>query len=412
MTCLKKIGLAILLVSLAFVYADEIMADEFKLIPSIAVRGEYNDNIFYTVDDTEDDFITTISAGLELIERTERLDLDLSALVSPFYYADYSILDDVDQNYMGRVSYKINPSFGVNADALYNVSNRRDRDVETTGIVASNDKRKRGAFGLGFDYTMTEKTGMALSFDYLKDKWDSINIDRQDLEDYRAALNFTHNLSQFERPTTGRLNFGFERYKFEGQEIETSDTYNYFGTIGAQHWFSETVNLLVDLGARYTDSDFVTPQLVFVPPSSTEIRIVEINNTGFGGTGQAILEKRGELTRGSIRIAYGVLPASGRGTTVQRFDVVLNLRRRLAERSAIGIATGFYNNKADGDEFSFRELDENTFFIRPTIRWEFFDKFTLDAGYIFNYVDDLVDNDVTRRNLVYLQVAYGLPLFE
>ena len=412
MTCLKKIGLAILLVSLAVVYADEIMADEFKLIPSIAVRGEYNDNIFYTVDDTEDDFITTISAGLELIERTERLDLDLSALVSPFYYADYSILDDVDQNYMGRVSYKINPSFGVNADALYNVSNRRDRDVETTGIVASNDKRKRGAFGLGLDYTMTEKTGMALSFDYLKDKWDSTNIDRQDLEDYKAVLNFTHNLSQFERPTIGRLNFGFERYKFEGQDIQTSDTYNYFTTIGGQHWFSETVNLLVDLGARYTDSDFVTPQLVFVPPSSTEIRIVEINNTGFGGTGQAILEKRGELTRGSIRIAYGVLPASGRGTTVQRFDVVLNLRRRLAERSAIGIATGFYNNKADRNEFSFRDLDENTFFIRPTIRWEFFDKFTLDAGYIFNYVDDRVDNDDTRRNLVYLQVAYGLPLFE
>ncbi len=43
---------------------------------------------------------------------------------------------------------------------------------------------------------------------------------------------------------------------------------------------------------------------------------------------------------------------------------------------------------------------------------EFFDKFTLDAGYIFNYVDDRVDNDDTRRNLVYLQVAYGLPLFE
>ncbi|MGB5896241.1 MAG: hypothetical protein WBG58_18850, partial [Ignavibacteriaceae bacterium] len=128
MTCLKKVSLAILLLSLTVFCANEIMADEFKLIPSIAVRGEYNDNIFYTVDDTEDDFITTVSAGLELIERTERLDLDLSALLSPFYYADYSILDDVDQNYMGKVSYKINPSFGVNADALYNVSNRRDRD--------------------------------------------------------------------------------------------------------------------------------------------------------------------------------------------------------------------------------------------------------------------------------------------
>ncbi len=346
MTCLKKVALALSFIALTIVSVNEILADEFKLIPSIAVRGEYNDNIFYTVDDTDDDFITTISAGLELIERTERLDLNLAALLSPFFYADYSDLDDVDQNYMGRISYKINPSFGVNANALYDVSNRRDRDFETTGIVTTNDKRKRGEFGLGFDYTMTEKTGMALSFDYLKDKWDSIDIARQDLEDYRALLNFTHNLSQFERPTIGRLNFGFERYKFEGEDIQTSDTYNYFTTIGAQHWFSETVNLLVDFGARYTDSDFVTPQLVFVPPSSTEIRIVEINNTGWGGTGQAILEKRGEITRGSIRIAYGIVPASGRGTTVQRFDVVLNLRRRLAERSAIAIATGFLQQQS------------------------------------------------------------------
>jgi hypothetical protein len=92
--------------------------------------------------------------------------------------------------------------------------------------------------------------------------------------------------------------------------------------------------------------------------------------------------------------------------------VVLNLRRRLAERSAIAIATGFFNNKADGDEFSLREIDENTFFIRPTIRWEFLDKFTLDAGYIFNYVDDRVANDDTKQNVVYLQVAYGIPLFE
>ncbi len=412
MTCLKKGVLAILFVSLTFVYANEIMADEFKLIPSIAVRGEYNDNIFYTVDETDDDFITTISAGLELIERTERLDLDLSALVSPFYYADFSNLDDADQNYQGRGSYKISRSFGVNANALYDVSNRRDRDVETTGIVTSNDKRKRGAFGLGFDYTMTEKSAMAFSFDYLKDKWDSINIDRQDLEDYRAILNFTHNLSQFERPTIGRLNFGFERYKFEGENVETSDTYNYFGTIGVQHWFNETVNLLVDFGVRYTDSDFVTPRLVFVPPSSIEIRLVEINNTSWGGTGQVILEKRGEITRGSIRVAHSILPASGRGTTVQRSDVVLNLRRRLAERSVIAIATGFYNNRADGDEFSLREIDENTFFIRPTIRWEFLDKFTLDAAYIFNYLDDRVDNDDRKRNVIYLQVAYGLPLFE
>jgi hypothetical protein len=36
----------------------------------------------------------------------------------------------------------------------------------------------------------------------------------------------------------------------------------------------------------------------------------------------------------------------------------------------------------------------------------------LEAGYNFSYTDDRVENNDTRRNLVYLQVAYGLPLFE
>ena len=248
MNCMRKVGLAILLVALTFAYTSEIMADEFKLIPSLAVRGEYNDNIFYTADDEDDDFITTISAGLELIERTERFDLDLSATISPFYYADFSDLDEVDQNYRGTVGYQISPLIGVNADALYDVSNRRERDIETTGEVLTNDERKRQEYGLGFDYTLTEKAAMGLSFGYLQDTWDDENLDRQDLEDYGAGLNFTYNLSKWWDSTTGRLNFGVRRYKYELLDIETSETYKYSGTIGVQHWFSETVNLIVDLG--------------------------------------------------------------------------------------------------------------------------------------------------------------------
>ena len=412
MTLLKKISVIICLVTLMFVCVDEINADEFKLIPSLGVSEEFNDNIFFTVDDTEDDFITTILAGLELIERTERLDLDILAKVSPFYYTDYSEFDDVDQNYQGKGSYKISESFGVNANALYDVSNRRDRDVETSGIVLSNDKRKRGSFGLGFDYTFTEKTAMAFSGNYLKEKWDSINIDRQDLETYGGFFNFTHSFRQFERPTIGRLNLGFERYTFEGESVETSDTYNFFATIGVQHWFSEIVNLLVDFGANYTDSDYINFQEVLVPPSTIEIRLVELNNTKITGTGKAILEIRGEKTRGSIKIAHGVYPASGRGTTVERSDAVLNLRRRLTERSVIAISTGYYKNKADADQFSFRALDEDTIFVRPTIRWQIFDNFTLDASYIYNNVDDRIVNRDRSQNVVYMQIAYGLPLFE
>jgi hypothetical protein len=404
----SKIRIKLLLLNvLLLLLPPGVLADDFKLIPSIAVREEYNDNIFGSSSDTVDDFITTISPGLELIQRTDQLDLKLLAIVSPFFYADTSALDDVDQKYFGRGSYQISELLGINADAGYNVSNRPDRDAETTGLVESNDKRKRQDYGIGFNRTITEINAMALSARYAKEKWDDRSLDRQDLETYSVVLNYTHNLSQWVDPTIGRINFGFGRYNFE-----TSDTYNYYTSIGAQHWFTETINLLVDLGVRYTNSDFFSLQPVFVPPFFVQTQIVETNNKSFGGVGTAILEIQGEITRGSFRIAHDIRPASGRGTTVQRTDAVFNLRRRLAERSAITAATGYYKNKADGDEFSFRETNEDTFFFRTSIRWEFYENFTLEAGYNFSYTDDRIANDDRRRNLVYLQLAYGLPLFE
>ncbi|MEA1945835.1 MAG: outer membrane beta-barrel protein [Thermodesulfobacteriota bacterium] len=407
MAYFNKIIFLISLVGLVFVFSDGVIADEFKLIPSIAVREEYNDNILYTSSDEVDDWITTISPGLELIQRTERLDLNLSATVSPIFYADHSDFDDVDQNYRARGNYQLTSLMGVNATALYDVSNRPDRDIETTGMLESVDERKRQEYGFGIDYKLTEIAAMTLSLGYMRDKWDSKDLDRQDLKAPTANLNFTYNLGQWWESTISRLNFGFGRY-----EYEYTDTYNYFGSVGVQHWFSETVNLLVDLGVRYTDSDFYRPQLVFVPPSSYQVRIVKDNSTDFGGVGQAILEIQREITRGSIRIAYDIRPASGDGTVLKRTDVVLNLSRRFAESSVIAISTGFFKNKAGRDEFSFQKTDEDTFFIRPRIRWEFFDNYTLEAGYNFSYVDDRVENEDKRRNLVYLQVAYGLPLFE
>ncbi len=92
--------------------------------------------------------------------------------------------------------------------------------------------------------------------------------------------------------------------------------------------------------------------------------------------------------------------------------MVLNLSRRLAERSVIAIAAGFYQNKADRDEFSSREIDENTFFVRPNIRWEIIENFTLEAGYNFVYEDDRIADSDRERSRIYLEVAYGLPLFE
>jgi hypothetical protein len=383
------------MVTLAMIFPSWVLADDFNLTPSLSVREEYNDNIFFEYSDAIDDYITTVSAGLKLTERTEQLDLSLAGIVSPFFYADNSAWDDVDQNYLGTINYQVSPLLGVNANARYDVSNRPDRDVYTTGLVLSNTRRKSQAYGVGFDYTLSELAAMAVFLNYSKSKFDEVTFLDQDEKDYSTGLNYTHNLNQWWDETTGRLNIRFERFEFE-----TSDTNNYFATIGVQHWFNQTINLLVDAGIRYTDADFLNPQLV------------DENNKSFGGTGQAILEIQGELTRGSVGIRHGITPASGRGRTVQRSEAVLNISRRIAEKLSVGIASGYYHNSADKDEFSATKIDEDTYYIRPTIQWEIFERFNLQAGYTFTYIDDHAISNDRKQNMVYLQASYGFPLFE
>src|SRR5512143_3941426 len=77
------------------------LADEFKVTPSVAVRQEYNSNIFFDSRDEKDDFITRVKPGLELLERTERIDLRLAGFVIPYVYWDNDNLNSVDQDYSG-----------------------------------------------------------------------------------------------------------------------------------------------------------------------------------------------------------------------------------------------------------------------------------------------------------------------
>jgi hypothetical protein len=115
--------------------AGAAMADEFKLTPSIAARQEYNDNIFFDTSKPKDSFITRVTPGLELIERTERLDLRLSGALTPYVYWEDSNLNSVDQDYSGRVAYLLTPRLRVGAEAGVRVDHQPDRDILTTGVA-------------------------------------------------------------------------------------------------------------------------------------------------------------------------------------------------------------------------------------------------------------------------------------
>jgi uncharacterized protein (PEP-CTERM system associated) len=63
---------------------------EFKLVPSIGIREEYNDNIYLTPVNREDDLITSINPAVNVSYKTRLLDLALDYGLNFRFYMDHS----------------------------------------------------------------------------------------------------------------------------------------------------------------------------------------------------------------------------------------------------------------------------------------------------------------------------------
>jgi hypothetical protein len=386
-------------------FLDNAKADDFEVIPSVLVREEYNDNIFFTKDDKLDDFITTLEGSLEVIERTERLNANLFGRVAPFWYADYSELDDTDWQIRGSADYQLTPLFKAGASAGYLVDHRSDRDVDVTGVILAPRERKRWSAGLGAEYSFNEITAANLTYAFRDENWDRGSID--DLKAHDLILGFTRNLSGWWETTIARINLGYGDYDYK-----TSDTKILFGSIGVEHRFSEKFKALLDLGPRYSDSDFQTLQPQEVAPGIFQLVVVDDSDSQWGGVGRLDLDYREERTFSRLTASHGLYPVSGRPGPTERTAARFSVTHLFTEKLRISLPLGWIRNRADGDEFSVGEIDQDTAYLIPFVRWEFYDGFTLEGQYNFSYVWDNDDDEEKYRHLAYVQLAYGLPLFD
>jgi hypothetical protein len=380
-------------------------ADDFQIIPSLAVREEYNDNIFFTEKDGTDDFITTISPGLKVIERTERFDGNLSAIVAPFFYSHNSDLNDTNQFYRGSLDYQLSPRLNFGANGGFTIDYRPDRDLDVTGLVVTPRERRWWRGGGDLSYQLTPITTGSLSYQYENVKYDGQNY--IDYDTHSAVASLSRDLSYWLDSTVGTLSFGYQRYS-----SDTADNDSVYATLGGRHQFSERLSLDTALGGRYTDSSFDRVRSVLVPPGVVQSETVSKDTQNFGALGQAALNYHWEKTYGTLGFLHDLRPANGSVGIAQRTEVTVNLRHLIYHNLRIGLFSGYFLNKADRDKYSANDIDLTTFSIRPSLRWEFYDNFTLEGAYTFNHQIDDVDDTKIDRNVVWLQVAYGLPLFD
>jgi len=95
---MKKRGIILFTLGIFCLILSSPVWAEFKLTPSISLREEYDDNIFLTADDEEDDFITTITPAISLGYDTERLKLSLDYSFIAWFYMHNSSENETSHN--------------------------------------------------------------------------------------------------------------------------------------------------------------------------------------------------------------------------------------------------------------------------------------------------------------------------
>lgn len=374
-------------------------ADKRELDVFFGAREEYNDNIFFNFDDPVDDFITTLSGGLKFLNQTERTDLYLSGIVERLIYSDEGDLDATDQYYKGRFGYKFTPRLGAKLDAAYSKDSRPDRDVAESGLILSTVPRQIQNYGGALDYTLTEITAANLNYRYTRQDFEPREIDF-DFPDYRAhrgGLGFAHRLDQYQANTTGRLNFGYNRFTYPETNSETDV---YIVTVGLAYQMTEKWRLLLDIGPDYYESEFDLFGRTFT-------------DNGWGGTGTLKIAYTGEVSGSSLTVYHGIEPASGRDGSAQRTSAIFDIFYRFAERGRTGFAAGYYVNKADSGELALLPLDERTVNFRPWLRVDIiFDKLYLEASYTYSRIEDKIRDRDRDRNLAWLKLGLDWPILE
>jgi hypothetical protein len=404
-------------------FSDYFSADggERKLIPSIALREEYNDNIFLS-EDEEDDFITTITPSLRFQRRTERFNGRLGARLDVLSYADLDELNHVDQAYNGGIGYQFTSLLNVSTNVLYQKDSRPDRDIVETGLVLGDEVRERRQFGTGMTYTLSEISQATLSFQINDDDYD--DPESYDSLIYQIQALYTRDLSRRLPNTVGRIICSYGRYEYdqvqygESQTIletrkyqlsRSTDVDSYQLMLGISKDWNEGVNLLLDIGGSYTVTEFtdtLDEQIdnIFYG-SYSRTTSSDDEQKKWGGVGQLVLTFTGEKTTTHLTLSQQVSGASGRSGASQRTAAIVDVSQRLTYKLKSSLSAGYYFNKIDQSSDETDADEEETFRLSGSLRYNFTNDVYIDGGYRFILINDKVEDKTKQRNAVFVQIG-------
>jgi hypothetical protein len=179
------------------------------------------------------------------------------------------------------------------------------------------------------------------------------------------------------------------------------------GLVGINHRFTETFQLMLQGGVRYSESKVPKTEFIFVPPYfvSTDTRTVRERDTGF--ILHSHLAWHSDRTTVTAQVTRDFTP-SIYGEDITRDRVRASLRYRLREHVHCDLAVTYHHSETEG---LIRTEERETYTARSIVNYRFSEHARLELGYAYTKTRNEITDDSDERNHIFVQVRAEWPRY-
>ncbi len=389
--------------------------------PAVSIREEYNDNIFLTEKDKEDDYITTVSPSIDLeYYPNSKLDLTLNYALNFKFYGEHSEYNDTDLGETQSIQFTANAR--PYSRVFIDVTDTYDRVAIDQRIKNSEDnaffnKTDINIFTIS-PYVLlpiTPSTSLNAGYEYINIWYDESVANDSDSHSLFGILD-----KRVNPKLTGFLSYRFTRFDTDRSDslsgVAGHNKHN--GTVGISYKMNSNIELRGEIGhsslhsQRLTDSDSVVWEVSGAYNQSDDGALSAIvtygrsfiNSTTNGASksdSADLLVTYGRVYEININPYYRFDDF----VNVEREDKVAGIRvtlsKELSQRTSVSINGEYEQQEYLPEDESITRLAAGT-----NINYKIIKNLTLSLGYRYRNRDsDQIDDDY-KNNIAWVQGKY------
>jgi len=364
-------------------------AGQLIVTPSLALRQEYNDNIYSVASGRRGDFLTTVSPALALSEGSEVATGSLAGGVNELLYLRNSGNDGLGYFVRGSGRYTLTPRLDLSTD----LGGTRDSSASS---IASNSQVTSSRtlhqdYRVGERYQASELLSSSLSLGFGRDDYDN-----------PVYLGTRHYLGSVEADyDLGRRFPGLTLVQVLSASRDATNLSrvdNLGATIGVTKNLSELWHFSLNAGGRYTHSRF---QVAGSP--------LWASHDQGGAVGNLSLGYADARYSASVTVSHDLSSASGRSGAMQRTGGSLSLGDRFTGRLIGSLGAGYTWNRSGQDQLGSGAIDERYRNLAGSLRYEFFDApsdLALELSYTYNNTDYRLFGVQMNQNIAMVRLIW------